>query len=323
MSSLVSILIPCYNAEAWIAEAVDSALAQTWEPCEVVVIDDGSSDRSVEILRGFGERIRLVARENRGGNPTRNELLAASRGEWVQYLDADDCLLPEKIARQMAAVAENPMADVIYSPLVIEDRSLGGEAVRREWRPHATEGQHDPWKYHLGWSLTQTGGALFRRTSLERVGGWNESQRCCQDNELFYRLLQTGARFAHCDHAGAVYRRFAGDSVSTGKGTTVREEIRRLLGAAEQWLREQGEWTPARAAAANNYRFGLARQTWESDPGWARTVLAEIERSDPQFRPAPGPHAPTLYRWCHRFFGFAGAERVSVLRRRLRGGGER
>jgi glycosyltransferase involved in cell wall biosynthesis len=319
MTSRVSILIPCHNAEDWIAEAVDSALAQTWAECEVIVVDDGSSDRSVEILRGFGGKIRLVARENRGGNPTRNELLSAATGEWVQYLDADDALLPDKIAEQLRVVAGDPAAEVVYGPLVIEDHTLGG-CSRREWRPHRADGAHDPWAYFLHWDLTQTGGALFRRSRLLAVGGWSEEQRCCQDNELFLRLLQAGARFVHCDHAGAVYRRFAGTSVSTRDGQTVRREILRLLDEAETWLRRRGEWTPTRARAANDYRFGLARQVWPLDAALARTLMAAVSRSDPGFRPAPGPHAPSLYRFCYQWFGFGGAERISALRRRLKGG---
>ena len=97
MKPFVSILIPCFNAERWIGIAIESALAQTWRMREIIVIDDGSTDGSREIIRSFGDRIRFEARPNRGGNATRNQLLALSRGDWLQYLDADDYLLPEKI----------------------------------------------------------------------------------------------------------------------------------------------------------------------------------------------------------------------------------
>ena len=75
MGELVSILIPCYNAERWIAQAVESALAQTYSPTEVIVVDDGSRDTSLAILKSFGNRIRLESGPNRGGNITRNRLL--------------------------------------------------------------------------------------------------------------------------------------------------------------------------------------------------------------------------------------------------------
>ena len=94
MSVLVSILIPCYNAERWIAQAIESALAQTWSEKEVIVVDDGSTDHSLEVIRQFDGRISWETGLNRGGNAARNRLLELARGEWLQYLDADDYLRP-------------------------------------------------------------------------------------------------------------------------------------------------------------------------------------------------------------------------------------
>src|SRR6516164_5613032 len=101
MQPFVSILIPCFNAERWIAEAIESALAQSWPDKEVIVVDDGSTDRSLDIIRGFGSYIRWETGSNCGSNPTRNRLLTIAEGDWLQYLDADDYLLPEKVARQI------------------------------------------------------------------------------------------------------------------------------------------------------------------------------------------------------------------------------
>src|SRR5262245_58403046 len=108
MDRLVSILIPCYNAERWISEAIESALAQTWAAKEVIVVDDGSTDRSLDIIRKFDGRIRWETGPNRGGGRARNRLLELASGEWLQYLDADDYLLPEKIAAQMQFVTAHP-----------------------------------------------------------------------------------------------------------------------------------------------------------------------------------------------------------------------
>src|SRR5678815_984429 len=98
---LVSILIPCYNAERWIRQCIESALDQTYPNKEVIVVDDGSKDASLEVIKSFGDRIRWETGPNRGGNAARNRLLQLAKGEWLQYLDADDYLLPEKISRQM------------------------------------------------------------------------------------------------------------------------------------------------------------------------------------------------------------------------------
>ena len=119
-SPLVSILIPCYNAEQWVGQAIESALAQTWRDKEVLVVDDGSTDGSLEIIRSHGDRIRFESGPNRGANVARNRLLELSHGEWLQYLDADDYLLDDKISGQLASVPNRNSADVIFSPMTME-----------------------------------------------------------------------------------------------------------------------------------------------------------------------------------------------------------
>ena len=102
----VSILIPCYNSERWLAQAVESALSQTYPNKEVIVVDDGSTDTSLKIIKGFGDLIHWETQKNQGGNATRNRLLELSTGQWLQYLDADDYLLPEKIGQQIEYLAQ-------------------------------------------------------------------------------------------------------------------------------------------------------------------------------------------------------------------------
>ena len=319
MKPLVSILIPSYNAVRWLEKAVESSLSQTWTNREVIVIDDGSIDGSQNLLKPFGEKILLYCRENRGGNPTRNELLSLANGDWVQFLDADDLLLPEKIAAQMATVVENPAADVIYSPQIIEHHR-GRQVIREHWDPHDPNGDHDPWAYHLGWKLTQTGGALFRKKALLEVGGWNETQERCQDNEVYFRLLKHGARFERCAQAGSVYRRFEGGSVSTTKLGLLRGEILRLLREGEIYLRQNNQLTRRRLQALNGMRFRLARDLWKSTPREAIQLHNLIHQTLPEFVPGPGEDASRAYRLCYRTFGFKGAEKIAAWTRPLREG---
>src|SRR5438270_8196036 len=109
---LVSILIPVYNAEAFIAEAIQSALDQTWPAKEVIAVDDGSTDRSPEILKSFGPRIRIIAQENRGASVARNRALNEAQGEFIQFLDADDLMARNKIEAQMQRLASAPKGRV-------------------------------------------------------------------------------------------------------------------------------------------------------------------------------------------------------------------
>ena len=102
---LVSILIPAYNSDKWVEDAIRSALAQTWKRKEIIVVDDGSSDRTLAIARQFkSDQVRVVGREHQGAAATRNHAFQLSRGDFIQWLDADDVLAPDKIERQFAAL---------------------------------------------------------------------------------------------------------------------------------------------------------------------------------------------------------------------------
>src|SRR5258705_7741413 len=102
MKALVSILIPAYNAEAWLAGTLRSAIAQTWERKEIIVIDDGSIDQTLAIARRFeSDGVLVLTQKNQGAAAARNKAFSLSQGDYIQWLDADDLLASDKIARQM------------------------------------------------------------------------------------------------------------------------------------------------------------------------------------------------------------------------------
>ena len=187
MAPLVTIGIPCFDSEQWIGQAVKSALGQTWPNKEVIVIDDGSSDRSTDVVRSFGDSVRLFQTAHRGANYARNEILRQAAGDWIQFLDADDYLLPEKLSRQFEENGMKGECDVIHSPVLNEqgsrrdvDRFDEGLDIFSQW---------------ISWLLPQTGGCLWRKGVIESVGGWNEAMPCCQEHELYMRALMAGIRF--------------------------------------------------------------------------------------------------------------------------------
>src|SRR6266568_3383608 len=112
---LVTVIIPAYNAVATVARALDSALAQTYRPIEVIVIDDGSKDATSKIVASYrDERIRLLRLpRNQGESGAMNEGIASARGEYIAFLDADDEWLPTKLARQVPVLRENPKAAMV------------------------------------------------------------------------------------------------------------------------------------------------------------------------------------------------------------------
>lgn len=315
----VSILIPCHNAERSVGRAVESALAQSHGDKEVIVIDDGSTDASHRVLSEFGELIRLERQEKSGGGATRNRLLELSSGDWLQYLDSDDYLLPDKIAAQVEFLSARPDVDVVYGPVVLES-ATGGRRVLEI--PEPRDQPRDPWVLLARWLLPQTGSPLWRRAALEAVGGWKDDQPMCQEHELYLRLLVAGRVFAYCDVAGAVYRVQDDGSVSTSDPGETRRHRLAITSDLERFLADRDRLTPERRAAIQQSRFEIARIEWHHDRDRARALVAEAEAGAPGFVPS-GDAFPAIYRALYRLFGFGCAETVADWRRALRPAGRR
>jgi glycosyltransferase involved in cell wall biosynthesis len=310
MDRSISILIPCYNAEQWIAQAIESALAQTWLDKEIIVVDDGSTDRSLDIIREFSDRVSWVTGPNRGGNEARNRLLELACGEWVQYLDADDYLYCDKITRQMEFVSEHEGIDVIFSPITLEHWTECGS--RHEVLPIA--GAEDPWILLANWGLPQTGAVLWRRQAILEVGGWKSDQPCCQEHELYLRLLIGRKRFAYHPMTGAVYRQW---NPLTVCGRDIPETHRRRLEIEqrlEDHLRENDLLTSERLRAINQARFEIARIAWQYDSNFASRIMDQVQKLDPKFSPR-GFAAPAHYRLVFHSLGFRAAEKLAAVAR--------
>jgi glycosyltransferase involved in cell wall biosynthesis len=312
---LVSILIPCFNAEHLVAEAIESALAQTWPDKEVIVVDDGSTDASLDVIRRFEGRIRWETGPNRGGNAARSRLLELSSGAWLQYLDADDYLRPEKVARQMAFACEHPDCDVIYSATISELMIDG----RLSYKEYEFNGPCDPWILLAHWELPQTGGPLWRKKALQAVGGWRIDQPCCQEHELYFRLLAADSRFAHCEGCLAVYRRWnhGGTRVTSKLAQEVQRQRLLIMDRIESHLIARRELSAARRAAINDTRHATARTVWHYDRAWARRIIERIRASDSAYCPQGRDSSPPLYSFAYRLLGFEVAEAVASFRRTL------
>jgi len=308
MNPSVSIGIPCYNNARWLGQAIESALAQTWPEKEVLVVDDGSTDNSAEVARGFGERIRFFHTVNRGGNHARNLVVQYATGEWLQFLDADDYLEPAKVAQQLTEV-NSEAADVIYSPVQIETGI--GNAARREQSPLDT--CNDLYAQWLAWEIPQTGGALWRKSALEAIGGWKENQPCCQEHELYLRALQAGLRFVFAPSALAIYRIWSESTVCRKDPRLVIRVKTGLIDEMQAWLQQRGRWTSLHQHIAGRACFEMARTLAKSD----RAAAAEYhrERRARQLIHLEGPAAPLSYQLIYRTLGFASAERLAAAGR--------
>ena len=205
MSYLVSVIIPCYNAERWIAEAIDSCLNQTYPSVEIIVIDDGSIDNSLEIVKSYGNKVIWETGENKGGNHARNRGFALSKGEYIQFLDADDYILPEKIARQVGFLEEND-ADVVYGDWRHRQHLPSGETFLEDIK--ISGAQEDILESLLADWWVSPACILFSREVVEKSGGWDESLRAGQDRDFFLSVAMDGARVAYQPGCHSVYRRY-------------------------------------------------------------------------------------------------------------------
>ncbi|OKH11497.1 glycosyltransferase family 2 protein [[Limnothrix rosea] IAM M-220] len=310
MDIKVSILIPCYNAKKWIAASIESALNQTYLNKEIIVVDDGSTDGSLEIVKSFGDKIIWETQPNQGGNITRNNLLKLSTGEWVQYLDADDYLKSEKIANQMAIVDKNPSLDIVCSPALTEYHRNG----TIEYESSAGLTPKDPWILLAKWALPQTGGSLWRKQAIADVGGWNEALTCCQEHELYSRLLIGGKQFGYLDKSEAIYRIWSEKTVSRKNPLLPLKNRLKVQDNIEAHLLSIKQMTPERQRAISQARFDCARVLYPQDQKLAVKLIKKIKKQDSDFVPS-GNTSPESYKFLFKTFGFKVAQGNRIKKR--------
>ena len=237
--ALASIIIPCHNGERYVGEAIESALTQTYPNIEVVVIDDGSTDDSLKVIRSFGNRVRWESGTNRGACAARNRGIELARGKLVQFLDADDLLFPEKIEMQVkhsASLDEQTVSICLGHPSK-PDKFL-------EWQyARLYEPSTDPVEFALGGILPTTA-PLHRRTLLRQVGGFDEVLPCAQEFDLHLRLVCSGVMLCQLREVLFTVRRQS-RSISSD-GTKVIRQKRYILDKARVVLESRREFTAAR-----------------------------------------------------------------------------
>ena len=241
---MVSIIIPCYNAERFIAVAVRSGLDQTYPHREVIVVDDGSTDDSLKVLQGFGDAIRLETGPNRGGCAARNCGMEMAKGGLLQFHDADDVLHPEKLARQVPLAVQHRKA-AVYCNYGFIDTDGNSIPANGHVAPLPSEG--DPVEFVLLKSGISTPGPLLWREDVEAIGGFREHLSCAQERDLYVRLACHGLGFRHLPEELISIRRMS-DGVSSNL-IRVLDQHRDIVGNARDMLERSGGLTDERLRA--------------------------------------------------------------------------
>ncbi|NBD37252.1 MAG: glycosyltransferase [Verrucomicrobia bacterium] len=303
----VSVIIPAYNRANLIGETLESLLRQTLPALEILVVDDGSTDRTASVARSFGSPVRVIAQENAGPGAARNHGLREAKGTFLHFFDSDDIALPNKQEVQSAILAKTG-ADIAYGPWT------KGFFEGREFFPENQVYQQtglpkgDLVRALLSsWSVVPHA-CLFRREVVERAGGFPEDLRVGEDQLMFLRCLLAGARVVPSPDTLELYRLNNSDKLTAseeGLRNRIVEWGRFLLKAAELCRspdREPEKWFGFRQRVSLTAREASAFNDEE-----ARAVVKELRALYPRSWELP----LRIFTWFGR--------KVAGLDKRLRG----
>lgn len=317
MLDLVSILIPVYNAEPWLAQTLACATGQTWPRKEIIVVDDGSTDDSLQIARQHAStseeaNVKVICQDNQGGCAARNRALRAARGAYVQYLDADDLMDRNKIEVQMRRLAAKPPGTVASctwerfhgdpdapapKDLFFRDRLI--YADRDEGMDWAIDSVSDVGMFPLhAW--------LVPRAVAEAAGLWSESLLINQDGEYFNRVALASAGLAFCEDARVYYRSGLETSVSQQRSADVLISKHHSIELITDQILRQEDSERTRRACAYAFR-AFAYEAYPEVPQHVQQALQQAK----QLGGAPGfrPEGSDLYQYVHGLVGWKVAKR--------------
>lgn len=285
MPPLVSVLIPCYGQAHFLGAAIESALAQTQSPHEIIVIDDGSPDHVAEVVAAYPS-IRLFRQENRGLSAARNRGLKECRGEFVVCLDADDRLLPKALATGVSAHVDHPGCAFVWGFLRPIDRE--GHPLRTQPRRFQGSAQYALLlrKNIVGPPVV----VMFRRSVLDAVGGFSLSQHRSEDYELYLRIARTHDTWCHGELI-AEYR---------VHGANMSRNSKAMLAGNLLALRQQERWVRNDPALRRALREGrrISREMYDASP--RMEALSQDVRSGRWWKAAVGATI-LLYRYPRKF----------------------
>jgi glycosyltransferase involved in cell wall biosynthesis len=307
MAPLVSILIPAYNAERWIEESIRSALGQTWPNKEIIVVDDGSTDHTLRMAQQFEAKgARVVTQPNQGAAAARNNAFSLSRGDYIQWLDADDLLSPDKVARQVQRAEQirdrrmlfsSEWAWFLYRPAKARfvPTPLWCDLAPTEWLTRKWEGN-----WHV-----QTATWLVSRELAGAAGPWDTRLLSDDDGEYFSRVIgvSSGIRFIP---QSKVYYRITPSSRLSHIGRSNKKMESQFLGMKLQirYLRTREDSDRVRAACVTYL------QDWLPNFYPNRPDLVQEAQ---QLAASLGgrlslPKASWKFAWIEKLFGFAAAK---------------
>jgi glycosyltransferase involved in cell wall biosynthesis len=238
-SPAISIIIPTYNCESYIAETINSVLNQTFSDFELIVIDDGSTDRTRQIVSSYGANIQLITQANAGVCKARNRGIREAAGRYLCLMDHDDYWFPDKLSLQMDIMERHPEAGLVYSSFSWWFPDANGafprvEAYIENPCPEGIDEDFSGWIYHLllldCWVLTSS--ALIRAEVFGRCGMFDESLPYSEDWDLWLRIARE-YQFIKLKKSLTLYRQHAYQGNLIARDIDYRTDL--LTRAVEKW----------------------------------------------------------------------------------------
>jgi glycosyltransferase involved in cell wall biosynthesis len=254
-AALTSVIIPCHNAGRWLKQTLESALTQTWPAVEIIVVNDGSTDDSLTVAEGFaGRGVRVVDQPNRGASAARNHGLRLARGDFIQFLDADDLISPDKVGAQIELLAGRPAGTVAtcawgrFASHPAAARFVD-EAVFRDFAPVdflVLAADTGAMMHPSCW--------LLPRAVAERAGPWDETLSLNDDGEYFCRTLLASKGMAYSATGRSYYRSGLAGSLSQQRSERARRSQFRSIELITGRLLAAEDSPRTRRAAANYFQ---------------------------------------------------------------------
>lgn len=307
MQPLVSILIPAYNCAAWLADTVQSAVAQTWPRKEIIIVDDGSKDDTLAVARRFASAtVQVVTQPNQGAAAARNHALKLAQGDYLQWLDADDLLSPDKVALQMQAVVNGASPRVLLSSGWAWFRF---RPERARFEPTPLWADLDPVEWMTRkWETNahmQTATWLTSRELTAAAGPWDKRLMSDDDGEYFARVIRNCERIQFVPGARVYYRVTGGSRLSyIGKSDAKKDAMVSGMELQIGYLRSLADTPRARAACVNYLQTWFLHFYPERPDLCARlrSLAAEL---------GGGLHVPRMgwkYDWIQKTLGWTAAK---------------
>jgi glycosyltransferase involved in cell wall biosynthesis len=185
----VSVIIPTYQRAHWVSEAIESVLAQTYKDYDIIVVNDGSTDNTAEVLNQFQNKIKIIEQENKGNSVARNIAIQNSQGQYIAFLDDDDRWMPNKLEKQIALLESNSKIGLSYSDMFFfNDKEVFLE-LRGKKQP-INLGRISWMLFLFGNSVPLASSVVVRREALDEIGLFDESLLRCEDYDLWLRISE-------------------------------------------------------------------------------------------------------------------------------------